>query len=145
MGRLISAAETLAHVDGQWHGFGKQVAPNATVDEIALAAGIGWNVVKEQIYTRRADGSEREVSNKRALVREPVGKSFDIVGRDWTPVQNRDLLEWAVIAPGASEQVVDNVLGLPAEPLHRRAADYSVPRVHRRGTPRSRRRRRDRD
>lgn len=91
--RLTHGAETLAHVDGNWHGFGKQLKADATVDELLDTAGINWTVKKEPIWYDR-NGTQFAVPNKRALVRED-GKAFDVVGKDWAPTQNRDLAEFA--------------------------------------------------
>jgi phage/plasmid-like protein (TIGR03299 family) len=47
-----------------WHGLGFTVAPDATVDEWAVAGGLKFTVVKGELLFKGADGVVREAGNK---------------------------------------------------------------------------------
>jgi phage/plasmid-like protein (TIGR03299 family) len=91
--RTKHGAETLAHADGVWHGFGKPLKPDSTIEEIEEAAGIGWEVELRPLYTKGPSGEDVEIANRKALVRATDGKCFDVTGKDWRPNQNRAALE----------------------------------------------------
>lgn len=74
-----------------WHGLGTVVAGNLKAAAALTAAKLDWNVVQESVF----DGDMVEIPthklNRRSDNREVLG----VVSRDWTPVQNEQLLEIA--------------------------------------------------
>lgn len=86
-------AQSAAHVQANWHGFGTQLKADATIAEIEDAAGIGWTVSKQPVHTVTAGGVQRIVPGKFALVRDDTQQALDIVGKDWKVNQNRRGLE----------------------------------------------------
>lgn len=74
-----------------WHGLGTIVQEAPTSSEAIKLAGLDYDVVKQPIYT--ADGIQ--VPNNFALVRQDNKQPFgNIVGNDYTVVQNRDCFNW---------------------------------------------------
>jgi len=80
-----------------WHRLGKVLDHPATAAEAINAAGLDWSVVKHPLYA-----GEREplaVSDYFAIVREDDWKKrkatvLGIVGRDYTPLQNREAFKF---------------------------------------------------
>jgi phage/plasmid-like protein (TIGR03299 family) len=88
--------ETMAYnaVNGApWHGLGVPVTADLTPEQIAVAAGIDWQVTKFPVYYEWT-GAERAVPGRYALVRRTDGKVLDIVGEQYTPTQNRKAIEF---------------------------------------------------
>lgn len=93
---MAHEVETMAFArEVPWHGLGVRVTPDLTPEQMLVAAGLNWEVEKRPIFTTLGpQGWEigPEIKNKRALVRKTDSKVMDIVGKDWMPVQNRDLI-----------------------------------------------------
>jgi len=76
-----------------WHGLGTRLDNPATAQEAIIAAGLDWEVQREPIYT----GVNRDVKIKDrfAICRtdrldQNDGGQLAVVGRDYTPLQNRE-------------------------------------------------------
>jgi phage/plasmid-like protein (TIGR03299 family) len=76
-----------------WHGLGTKLNQPATAQEAIIAANLDWPVIKLPLFA----GSKRiPVPEKFAVVRKSsniVSKSdpvLGVVGKDYTPLQNRD-------------------------------------------------------
>ena len=76
--------------DVPWHGLGVQVSNDLTPAQMMEKAGLNWTVTKEDIQTV----SGVKIKGKQALVRSSDQKILDVVGNDWTPVQNADAFEF---------------------------------------------------
>ena len=86
--------ETMAYANEvPWHGLGTPVSDDLTVDEMLVKAGLDWRVDMQPLYTMR-NGEAVEVPGKQALVRETDGKVLTIASPNWTPLQNRDAMEF---------------------------------------------------
>jgi phage/plasmid-like protein (TIGR03299 family) len=76
-----------------WHRLGKRLENPATAAKAIEAAGLGWEVQLQPIYT----GADRtvKVKDRFAVCRndrldQADGGQLGIVGRDYTPLQNRE-------------------------------------------------------
>jgi phage/plasmid-like protein (TIGR03299 family) len=84
--------------DTPWHRLGTQLEGPATAEEAIKAAKLDWKVVKKPLYAYGGDHLHR-VPDKFAVVKEDLwGKPecpvFGIVGKEYTPLQNRDAFAW---------------------------------------------------
>lgn len=89
--------DAFARVEGSrdaWHGLGQTFKVNATVEEIAAAAGLDYHVARVPSYFKKGEGFE-EVSNTYHLIRDdvlrPIGQP---VSGQYHPVQPLDVLEF---------------------------------------------------
>jgi phage/plasmid-like protein (TIGR03299 family) len=73
-----------------WHGLGVRLPENVTPVEMMQAAGLDWEVEKQEMTLP----SGIVVPGKKALVRATDNKVLDIVGTDWNPVQNKEAFEF---------------------------------------------------
>ena len=91
---MAHEVETMAYANAvPWHGIGARVNPSATVDEMARAAGLEWKVGKRRLFYLSDDGNHVSV-DRHALVRESDGQLLSIVGSNWKPLQNVEMLEF---------------------------------------------------
>lgn len=90
--------ETMAYANTvPWHGLGANVNPDATVDEMLVAAGLDWSLKPQPLFIKLGEeGSERllQVPEKRAFVRDSDDKVMTVASRAWRPLQNRDMMEF---------------------------------------------------
>ena len=90
-----------------WHGLGTKLDRPATAQEAIQAAQLDWNVVKLPLS---AGSKHIPVKDKFAIVRKSgslVQKTdpvLGVVGRDYTPLQNRDAFKFfdPIVEKGAS-------------------------------------------
>ena len=71
-----------------WHGLGVQLDGPATAAEAIAAAGLDWQVVQQEVYTRDMAGRFVAIEDKRAIVRADTEEVFTIMGKGYQPVQN---------------------------------------------------------
>lgn len=79
-----------------WHGLGVPVSDDLTPYQMMVAAGLNWDVEKRPLFYSHGpngDAIAGRIKDRMALVRKTDDKVFDIVGKDWNPVQNATLLE----------------------------------------------------
>lgn len=80
-----------------WHGLGTKLNKPATAQEAIEAAGLDWNVVKMPLF---ASSKHIPVPDKFAIVRKTaqlIQKSdsvLGVVGKDYTPLQNKDAFKF---------------------------------------------------
>lgn len=79
-----------------WHGLGTQVPPTLTTDEMMRAAKLDWTVSKRKMnFISPSTGDyEKEVPDFFALVRDSDDSVLDVVGKEYTPVQNLEAFEF---------------------------------------------------
>lgn len=76
-----------------WHGLGKRLNQPATAKEAIAAAQLDWSVVKLPLF---ASSKHIPVPDKFAIVRKTTNQVqktdpvLGVVGKDYTPLQNRD-------------------------------------------------------
>lgn len=92
-------AHMLAEVEGKkafayagkpaWHREGVQVDGDATPMEMLKAAHLDWNVSKKQLSFTNAGGKKVNTDHY-ALMRDTDERVFDVVSKNWIPVQNEE-------------------------------------------------------
>ena len=88
---MINGEAQMAFVgETPWHNLGVQLDEGVSPAEMMKAAGLDWSVEKRPMYL--ADGAQ--VPKKHALVRTTDNKVLDLVGNNWTPVQNKTAFEF---------------------------------------------------
>ncbi len=88
--------ETMAYA-GQvpWHGLGVNVEGDLTPEEMLVAAGLDWEVEHRRLYTLKSNLYEEiEIPNHSAIVRNTDDKVMCVASKQWTPLQNRDMMEF---------------------------------------------------
>ena len=78
-----------------WHRKGKPVDHALTAEEAIVEGGLDWPVTTMPIYLNNlgklpGNPGFRAVEKKMAIVRETDGAVFNVLGEDYTPVQNRE-------------------------------------------------------
>lgn len=69
-----------------WHKLGNEVMSAQTSAQAIIAAGLNWEVKKEQLYLK--DG--READGAMATMRTDTNKQLGIVGNVYRPLQNKE-------------------------------------------------------
>ncbi len=113
-------AHNIATIDGKaamffhgktpWHGLGTKLDGPATSAEAIKAAKLDWRVVKVPLLVEAGRHSYATVQDKFAMVRSdtPVQSPVNVlgvVGKDYTPLQNRDAFGWFDSIVGEDEAV----------------------------------------
>jgi len=75
-----------------WHGLGTPVSDDMTPEQMMVAAGLNWNVVKVDSFIE-FNGNQIPTGHQ-SLVRETDGKILTQVGPGWNPVQNSEAFEF---------------------------------------------------
>ena len=96
---MAHLVETMAYTNQvPWHGLGKRVENNATVEEMIEAAGLNWNVDAVPLFYRGPETDDNDpdprdmVQGFSALVRSTDRKVLDVVGSRYIPTQNHEAL-----------------------------------------------------
>lgn len=92
-----------------WHGIGAAMQPNQSSEEWLKAAKLDWEVSMEPTYVKKPDGEFTQVPGKFALMRQTDGKILTVASERWTPLQNREVVDFMdryVRAGGASLETV---------------------------------------
>src|SRR6185369_17005818 len=77
-----------------WHGLGTVIPGGVSdVDEVLALAHIDWEVSLRPAHYLWRDGP-RTVPEKFVTVREDTGNALGVVGRHYTPLQNRESFEF---------------------------------------------------
>lgn len=73
-----------------WHGLAEVLETEPeTAEEAILAAGLDWQVRKAPIFAEIPGDGSVHVDNRFATYRTDTNAVLGVVGKDWTPVQNR--------------------------------------------------------
>ena len=93
---MTAAIETMAYTNQvPWHGLGTHVADAPSVDKMLTLAQLDWSVEKKELaYLTDDTKFEGKVDRHFALVRDSDGSCLDVVGKAYTPVQNREAFEF---------------------------------------------------
>ena len=92
--------ETMAWTGNKpWHGLGVEVNPNLTPLEMQEAAQLDWTVSKRPIYTLDSPVWSEDVGiiqaeNTFHIVRDSDNRILSHCGRDYLPIQNKDVFEF---------------------------------------------------
>jgi phage/plasmid-like protein (TIGR03299 family) len=94
---MTAAVETMAFTNEvPWHGLGHRVDNKQTVAGMLKAAGLAWGVEKLPIGILDSNGNKASdaIDGFFALTRSTDTQVLDIVGRQYTPVQNEQAFEF---------------------------------------------------
>lgn len=96
-----------------WHGLGTVVENAPSIGDALQLAGLNWKCGQAPLFARRPAGLDGQavsmsIDSHVENFREDTGETLGIVGRDWVPIQNSELAEFAAA-------VVDNSDGLKIE------------------------------
>lgn len=87
--------ETMAYTNEvPWHGLGFNVEKAPSVPKMLKAAKLDWAVEKRPLFTHNASGEDITLDKHFALTRDSDDKVLDVVGRQYTPIQNADAFEF---------------------------------------------------
>lgn len=98
-----------------WHGLGQSLAGPATSEAAIQAAGLDWKVEKVPLALR-VGNRHLSIPDHFAMVREDHLKMKDppvmaIVGRDYTPLQNRDAFRFMDGLVGGQDRAIYHTAG----------------------------------
>lgn len=79
--------------DVPWHGLGNPVHSGVSVDRMAIEAKLEWNVGLAPVLFQR-DGKMWRDNKHNVMYRDDIGMVLDIVGPNYIPVQNHEVLEF---------------------------------------------------
>jgi phage/plasmid-like protein (TIGR03299 family) len=74
-----------------WHGLGVSVNQLLTSEEALQAANLDWNVSLQDLYLE----NNQKVPRVKATVRDDTQEVLGVVGRLYTPLQNREAFDFA--------------------------------------------------
>lgn len=86
-----------------WHGLGTKVDGALTASEAIVKAGLNWEVEKRPLFAIGADGKPISVPGRFAVVRSDTQKSLGVVGKRFSPLQNKDAFSVADAIVGLKE------------------------------------------
>jgi phage/plasmid-like protein (TIGR03299 family) len=95
MGNSMPAnVETMAYA-GQtpWHGMGNAIKKGAPVEDVLVDAGLAWPVEIAHVEYS-FDGRRHTDRSHQVMFRGDTGEVFDVVGPDYTPFQNDQVLDF---------------------------------------------------
>ena len=88
---MAHMVETMAYAgERPWHGLGRVVAPDLSLDEMLKAAELDWNVEKRPMIVGADENADP--STFRLVRTFDDGRKGDVlsyVGKGWEPVQNK--------------------------------------------------------
>lgn len=100
--------ESMMYVGAQpWHRLGTRLENPANAAEAITAAGMDWEVQKQPLYTgpdRAVRIKDRHVVCRTDRIDQKDGGQLAVVGRDFTPLQNREAFRFLdpVVGAGAA-------------------------------------------
>lgn len=100
---MTDNVETMMFVgDTPWHGKGTPVLEAQTAEEAIRAAGLDWEVQRRALFT--SEGHVCEVESHRAIVRTSDDQVLGVVGKGYTPLQNREAFRFfdAIVQEGSA-------------------------------------------
>ena len=97
--------ESIAYVGQRpWHGIGNELEKGATPDQMMKSANLDWSVSKRPLMYgsfvdgqpefELAEGNPTGLDRHFALVRDSDNKPLSVVGRNYIPVQNKDVFDF---------------------------------------------------
>lgn len=87
--------ETMAYTNEvPWHGLGVSVEKAPDVKKMLKLAGLDWTVSKKPILAQVGDKKTVHIPDAFALMRDKDSKVLDVVGKQYTPVQNTEAFEF---------------------------------------------------
>lgn len=72
-----------------WHGLGVIVREAPTAEEAIKLGGLDWKVLQKPVFLGE-NGIGTPIESHQAIVRETDQKVFTVIGKQYTPLQNKD-------------------------------------------------------
>ncbi len=89
---MAHEVETMAYANAvPWHGLGARVDGSLTPDEMLVAAGLNWEIVKRPLFMQ-VNGEFKQFKDRVAVVRETDERVLAVTSPNWMPMQNREVL-----------------------------------------------------
>lgn len=92
--------ETMAYryasdADIPWHGLGNRIEQGISVDNMLTAAGLNWGVKTAPVkFYPKGEKTARTVTSRNVLYRDDTNAVLDIVGPQYVPTQNVQVLDF---------------------------------------------------
>jgi len=81
-----------------WHGLGVYLDQPPTIQEAIIAAGLDWTVSTKPLFYKNPldhdEGDELKATPNCAVIRDTDSQYLGTVGKNWTPLQNKDAFEF---------------------------------------------------
>lgn len=90
--------------EAPWHRIGTKLDGPATAEEAISAAGLGWRVIQEPVYTRKGF-TYTQVPDKLAVMRADTRTVFNVMSDQFSPLQNSSAFTFFDDVVGAGEAV----------------------------------------
>lgn len=84
-----------------WHGLGKKIEKAATAAEAIEAAGLNWNVLKQNVQVVNGP----VIEGKYATVRQDTGAALGVVGDVYRVLQNKEAFSFFDAVVGSKEAI----------------------------------------
>lgn len=92
---MAHEVETMAYANQvPWHGLGANVSQDATVEEMAQAAGLNWSMIPVVPTIKLPSGRTHAMSDRLAWVRDSDEKIIASSSSQWRPMQPAQTLEF---------------------------------------------------
>ena len=94
---MAHEVETMMYVGKEpWHKLGVRIPEDErlSIHRAILAAGLDWEVELRPLYTEDPQGNITGILDHHCTCRTTDNRVLGIVGRDYTPLQNREALAW---------------------------------------------------
>jgi phage/plasmid-like protein (TIGR03299 family) len=93
-------------VETPWHGLGKILEHNPSIDEAIIQAGLNWDVNLHRVYAK-VEGVELKDIPAFATIRSTDHAVLGVVGPTYRALQNRDAFKWFQPFIDANEAVLE--------------------------------------
>lgn len=89
----ITATDKMAYTGKKpWHDFGHEVPPGVSIEEMLAAAALGWPIEVAPLFYELND--TKYGIHDRVMYRGDTNTVLDVVGPDYVPAQNSEVLEF---------------------------------------------------
>lgn len=96
------------HGQTPWHGLGNQLKKGATTDEALVSANLNWGVRVTPVWFQ-ADGKRHKHEGHRVMYRDDTNEVFDVVGPDYVPFQNLEIVDFFAEYVAAGDMYIETL------------------------------------
>lgn len=89
-----------------WHGLGTKLEQAATAEEAIRAAGLDWAVEKRKVFADTPAGL-KVIPDTFAVTRMDTNTTLGVVGKKYTPLQNKDAFRFFDAVVGIKEAIYE--------------------------------------
>ena len=90
--------------ENPWHGLGQIIDTPATAATALQLAGLDWSALQSDLKT---DPSGIPIPNHKAIVRSDTNTVLGVVGKDYMPLQNREVFDLLGNISSGSDSVIE--------------------------------------